>query len=110
MPQSPELQAFRESIFGREQPGICITCRRPVFGFRDALSVKEYGLSHMCQHCQDDAFADVEAIAEELGFDMEKEYPRERELLEWAQQSAPNVEAQRWIAAALYQIAYRRED
>ena len=86
-----------------------ITCKRPVLGFRDELSTREYGISHMCQHCQDDAFADIEAIAEELGFDLDGSGPDEACLVEWAQSDAPSAEAQRWIVATLYQIAFRTE-
>ncbi len=39
--------------------GRCATCSNPVNGsqdFRDALSIKEYGISGMCQRCQDEVF------------------------------------------------------
>lgn len=31
-------------------------CGEPVTGFRDALSEREYGISGMCQNCQDEVF------------------------------------------------------
>ena len=38
--------------------GFCPTCSKPVSKeeFRDALSRKEYGISGMCQECQDSVF------------------------------------------------------
>lgn len=40
----------------RKDAGFCPTCREPVGEFRDRLSVKEYGISGMCQKCQDSVF------------------------------------------------------
>jgi len=37
---------------------VCATCRKPVTGFKDALSVKEYRISGMCQTCQDQMFGE----------------------------------------------------
>ena len=36
----------------------CASCAAPINkeDFRDALSVKEYGISGLCQKCQDNAF------------------------------------------------------
>lgn len=31
-------------------------CGKPVTGFRDAISAKEYGISRLCQDCQDAFF------------------------------------------------------
>lgn len=36
--------------------GLCPTCRQPVRGFRNAISMKEFGISGMCQQCQDSVF------------------------------------------------------
>jgi hypothetical protein len=42
----------------RGKRGLCALCAEPVRmeEFRDALSMKEYGISKMCQSCQDDVF------------------------------------------------------
>lgn len=34
----------------------CPICKEPVGEFRDELSKKEYGISGMCQKCQDSVF------------------------------------------------------
>lgn len=36
--------------------GMCPTCQGDVTEFRDALSLKEFGISGMCQKCQDSVF------------------------------------------------------
>ena len=38
------------------QKGNCPTCGKPVGEFTDALSKREYGISGMCQKCQDSVF------------------------------------------------------
>ena len=38
--------------------GCCVGCGRPLGRFRDWESKKEYGLSGLCQRCQDQAFAE----------------------------------------------------
>jgi len=49
-------------IMGRDirKDVTCFTCDSdkidPAGDFRDALSVKEFGISHMCQECQDLTF------------------------------------------------------
>lgn len=40
--------------------GKCPTCEQPVGEFRDALSRKEFGVSGMCQKCQDSVFGPEE--------------------------------------------------
>jgi len=38
---------------------VCQLCKRHIGGredFRDELSWREYQISHMCQHCQDEIF------------------------------------------------------
>lgn len=45
------------ALFGRERHGdVCVTCGGPVGEFRNELSRKEYGISGMCQKCQDSVF------------------------------------------------------
>jgi hypothetical protein len=36
--------------------GYCPVCSGPVIGFRDELSKTEYGISGLCQSCQDSTF------------------------------------------------------
>jgi len=36
--------------------GKCATCGKPIIGFRDELSLKEFKISGMCQECQDGVF------------------------------------------------------
>lgn len=36
--------------------GMCPTCQGDITEFKDALSLKEYGISGMCQSCQDSVF------------------------------------------------------
>jgi uncharacterized CHY-type Zn-finger protein len=40
------------------EKGNCPFCKKPIVmaTFRDALSVKEYHISGLCQQCQDDFF------------------------------------------------------
>jgi hypothetical protein len=42
------------------EAGLCPTCGKPVDkdSFRDQLSLREYGISGMCQDCQDSVFGD----------------------------------------------------
>jgi len=61
MNRSPELSAFKEwmakELFGWDGDSCnCTTCNKPVGGFKDELSRKEYDISGMCQECQDLVF------------------------------------------------------
>jgi hypothetical protein len=38
------------------EQNICPSCKKPIGMFRDALSRKEYGISGLCQLCQDKVF------------------------------------------------------
>ena len=60
MPLPPDLSKPAFSIFpqaaDRVMSGLCVTCdsnRLRGVDFRDDLSRKEYGISGMCQACQD---------------------------------------------------------
>jgi DNA-directed RNA polymerase subunit RPC12/RpoP len=44
----------------RADAGLCTTCGSEVTGFDDALSQKEFGISGMCQTCQDKVFGSEE--------------------------------------------------
>lgn len=39
---------------------ICTWCKKPIAGFKDALSEKEYRVSGFCQECQDATFDSAE--------------------------------------------------
>ena len=59
MAKSPEMENLLEQMFGRTSAmrnGECVTCGAPIGEFRDELSRKEYGISGMCQDCQDSVF------------------------------------------------------
>lgn len=64
MSKSPAMEAFCEqmaqSMFGRSrQEPACVFCGNTKVNredFRDQLSWKEYGISHMCMKCQDKTF------------------------------------------------------
>lgn len=60
--KSPEIIALLSEIAGFDvlaNPARCPLCGKPVdfHAFRDELSIKEYGISHICQSCQDEVFA-----------------------------------------------------
>lgn len=46
---------FPEAIQAVER-GECPICGKKIIGFRDALSLKEFRISGMCQECQDGVF------------------------------------------------------
>jgi len=67
MERTKELQNFLDNFtrktFGKsqteaEEQKICVFCHKPIKmeDFRDDLSRKEYGISGLCQKCQDDTF------------------------------------------------------
>ncbi len=43
------------------EKGLCPFCKKPIKKneFKDALSVKEYGISGLCQKCQDETFKEL---------------------------------------------------
>ena len=53
----PVFEVFPNSA-DRVTFGVCVTCPNSIEedDFRDDLSKKEYGISGMCQECQDDIF------------------------------------------------------
>jgi hypothetical protein len=60
--RTPKVQGFLDNFakksFGKtqaeaEKEAKCMFCGKKVTGFKDALSRKEYGVSGMCQKCQD---------------------------------------------------------
>lgn len=59
--KSPQIQEFLEDCFGTGtaiKNRKCVLCGEDVGAFRDSLSEKEFGISGMCQSCQDDVFGD----------------------------------------------------
>ena len=59
------LDKFTEKSFGKsltdaEKEKVCAFCHKPIKmeDFRDDLSRKEYGISGLCQKCQDDTFGE----------------------------------------------------
>ncbi len=60
-PKSKGLNKLLSALAGKDRErtvriGGCMTCGHPDIDFRDALSVKEYTISGMCQRCQDEVF------------------------------------------------------
>ncbi len=53
-------EAMSQAAFGRSRnEPVCVTCGNTKVSpsdFRDDVSRKEFGLSRMCQNCQDDFF------------------------------------------------------
>ena len=67
MERSKEVQSFLDGFtkkaFGRSQTeakkkNVCVFCGKEIKteDFKDQLSIKEYGISGLCQKCQDDTF------------------------------------------------------
>lgn len=51
------------NLFGRSRTlavagKSCVSCGKPATDFRDELSRKEFGISGLCQRCQDEFFAE----------------------------------------------------
>jgi hypothetical protein len=52
---------FTKRNFGRtlsesQKQKVCVGCGKPIKGFKDVLSQREYEISGLCQECQDDVF------------------------------------------------------
>jgi len=65
MSKSPAMEVFCESMaqamFGRSRKDdACVFCGSTKVNredFRDPISFREYGISHLCQICQDKTFS-----------------------------------------------------
>ena len=75
MPLPPDLSKPAFTLFPHAADriifGVCVTCPNSIEEkyFRDDLSKKEYGISGMCQDCQDSVFGcDPEEEEEEKEF------------------------------------------
>jgi len=73
MPLPPDLSKPIFSLFPHMADRIlqnkCATCNQNIGEFRDEISKKEYGISGMCQDCQDSIFQ-----AHEDGYEEEAEW------------------------------------
>lgn len=67
MAKSPEMIAALDKIsaawFGRSrteciEKGICVLCGGEAKSFDDLYARNEFGISGMCQKCQDDSFSE----------------------------------------------------
>jgi hypothetical protein len=49
-----------DKIYAPSKSGKCPFCKKEIKGkeFRDLLSLKEYGISGLCQDCQDEVFTE----------------------------------------------------
>lgn len=56
------LKAIDPEAYKRFENGQCTSCPNMIkdVPFKDALSVKEHGLSGLCQACQDEVFKEPE--------------------------------------------------
>jgi len=69
MERNKELQKFVDNFtelsFGRKMSecvDTCVICGNAKGEFKDALSEKEWGMTKMCQACQDATFGDLDEI------------------------------------------------
>lgn len=55
--KTPEIKQMLEKIapgtLDKAEQGLCTVCERPIGKFKDRLSKREYGISGLCQSCQD---------------------------------------------------------
>jgi hypothetical protein len=63
--KSPEIDELLTTIAGisrqdAAKQAICTWCKKPITGFKDELSQREYRISGFCQACQDDVFGGEE--------------------------------------------------
>jgi len=52
------MQVFGRSVSLAMAVSQCVSCGKPAAHFRDQLSLKEYGISGLCQRCQDEIFTE----------------------------------------------------
>ena len=60
--KAPNVRVAIEELFPGTKEAIaskiCPLCGGEIYTFRDAMSEREYGISGMCQSCQDDVFGE----------------------------------------------------
>ena len=61
--KSNTIESILTSINGisrqdAEHQKVCTWCKKPITGFKDSLSQREYQISGFCQSCQDDIFGE----------------------------------------------------
>lgn len=59
--KTPEMRALQNALAveffgGPPIEGRCVDCKKPVEGFRNEISKREYRISGLCQECQDSVF------------------------------------------------------
>jgi hypothetical protein len=64
-PKNRPFTRFAAAILGPDavkalDAGNCPCCKKSIGPFRNSLSQKEYGISGMCQNCQDSVFGDTD--------------------------------------------------
>jgi len=69
MERAPNVQKFvdilAKQIYGRtildaKTQNICLKCGKQVGKFKDDISVREFGITGICQRCQDNIFGEDE--------------------------------------------------
>lgn len=60
--KNPDIRRFQSLLTGTDvvadiTADKCVSCGGPATAFSDALSAREFGISGLCQGCQDVAFA-----------------------------------------------------
>lgn len=88
MSKSPAMEKFCEhmvqSMFGRSRQGnVCVSCGSDKIkpeDFTDKLSLKEFGISRLCQKCQNSVFVEEDEMdLAPNGFDDGQGYPTDGE-------------------------------
>jgi len=109
MDRSPQIEKtldlMSEAMGGSRSPGKCAACPRefdPKEEFSDALSRKEYGISNLCQQCQNSVFSEDEPEVVE-GSDLPDKADPATEMgailaAEWSEPAVPRLGWSTWGA------------
>jgi hypothetical protein len=59
--KNPEIRKFQSELMGTDveqsiNANKCVSCGGEAVNFDNALSIKEFGISGLCQDCQNDVF------------------------------------------------------
>ena len=72
MERHSDIQKFLEKVFpseeARKAAGVCPFCGLEIGEFWDELSKKEFGISGLCQGCQDETFKPPDGGFSDDGF------------------------------------------